>query len=625
MLDTIKKYFAFGGSFAGHLKRGMAWSVLNSFFEAWQMMAFAVVLFALADGTLSEATMWTALAIMLGSIAGCFVTSHFKSENFCKGNFSMTGEKRLQIGDRMRYLPMGYFNENSLGAISGTMTNTLDDVQNAGGQVYSNVISGFVFSGLMALMLLVFDWRLGAVVIATIALFLLINSAMQRSAHALSGQRMAAQSAIVGAVLEYVQGMGVVRAFSMTGDAERKLSGAIAECERMNVSFEFKFIRFAVLQTVLTKTSSVLMCLVCVWCWIAGTMDAGVCLVAIVASFMVYGKLEMSGTFASLLRQIDICMDKVNAMIATPAMDEGAGVERADGLDIELRDVSFGYENRTVIDRVSLAIPARTTCAIVGPSGSGKTTLTQLIARFWDVDAGRITLGGVDVRDWKVDELLGNFSMVFQGVYLFEDTIENNIKFGRPDATHEEVVEAARRACCHEFVEGLPEGYATRLGEGGATLSGGERHDGHHLVGVAGGGADAHARGAQLGHRVQHVGLRLGEAGEDGQQLALEQGVQGLRVVLVGPLAVHALPCGGDALHAQHLPDVVDFQHAHGRARFLHRGLHAVVLEHVGERLHGREAPVIDRRARPVEDDRFNHATPPCASLRRTRRGCSSR
>ena len=475
MLDTIKKYFAFGGSFAGHLKRGMAWSVLNSFFEAWQMMAFAVVLFALADGTLSEATMWTALAIMLGSIAGCFVTSHFKSENFCKGNFSMTGEKRLQIGDRMRYLPMGYFNENSLGAISGTMTNTLDDVQNAGGQVYSNVISGFVFSGLMALMLLVFDWRLGAVVIATIALFLLINSAMQRSAHALSGQRMAAQSAIVGAVLEYVQGMGVVRAFSMTGDAERKLSGAIAECERMNVSFEFKFIRFAVLQTVLTKTSSVLMCLVCVWCWIAGTMDAGVCLVAIVASFMVYGKLEMSGTFASLLRQIDICMDKVNAMIATPAMDEGAGVERADGLDIELRDVSFGYENRTVIDRVSLAIPARTTCAIVGPSGSGKTTIANLMARFWDVSAGSVRVGGHDVREFTCDSLLANFSMVFQNVYLFNDTVEANIAFGCPGASHDEVVAAAKRACCHGFIEELPQGYDTVVGEGGSSLSGGQK------------------------------------------------------------------------------------------------------------------------------------------------------
>lgn len=475
MFATFRKYFAFGGSFSGYLKRGMVFSVLNSFFEAWQMMAFAVVLFALADGTLSEATMWTAFGIMVGSIIGCFATSHFKSENFCKGNFSMTGEKRTEIGDRMRYLPMGYFNENSLGQIAGTMTNTLDDVQNAGGQVYTNVISGFVFSGLMALMLLVFDWRLGAVVIATIIVFLLVNALMQKMAHSVSSRRVAAQSAIVGAVLEYLQGMGVVRAFSLVGDARQKLDSAIAECERMNIALELRFLVFNILQTLVTKTSSVLMCLVAVACWLAGTMDAGVCLVAIVASFMVYGKLELSGTFASLLRQIDICMDKVNAMIATPAMAEGARVGRAQDLDIVVEDASFGYEGRTVIDHVSLTIPERTSCAIVGPSGSGKTTLTQLITRFWDVDDGRITLGGVDVRDWKVDNLLENFSMVFQGVYLFDDTIENNIRFGRPQATREEVVDAARRACCHDFIQDLPEGYDTRLGEGGATVSGGER------------------------------------------------------------------------------------------------------------------------------------------------------
>ena len=208
MFATFRKYFAFGGSFSGLLKRGMAFSVLNSFFEAWQMMALAVVLFALADGTLSEATLLTALAIMLLSIAGCFITSHFKSENFCKGNFSMTGEKRTQIGDRMRYLPMGYFNENSLGQIAGTMTNTLDDVQNAGGQVYTNVISGFVFSGIMALFLLAFDWRLGAAVIVTIAVFLLVNACMQKKARDVSSRRVAAQGAIVGAVLEYIRGIG---------------------------------------------------------------------------------------------------------------------------------------------------------------------------------------------------------------------------------------------------------------------------------------------------------------------------------------------------------------------------------------------------------------------------------
>lgn len=290
MFATFRKYFAFGGSFSGLLKRGMAFSVLNSFFEAWQMMALAVVLFALADGTLSEATLLTALAIMLLSIAGCFITSHFKSENFCKGNFSMTGEKRTQIGDRMRYLPMGYFNENSLGQIAGTMTNTLDDAQNAGGQVYTNVISGFVFSGIMALFLLAFDWRLGAAVIVTIAVFLLVNACMQKKARDVSSRRVAAQGAIVGAVLEYIQGMGVVRAFSLVGDARKKLDDSIAECERANVTMELRFLVFNVLQTLVVKTLSVLMCLVAVGCWLAGTMDAGVCLVAVVASFMVYGK-----------------------------------------------------------------------------------------------------------------------------------------------------------------------------------------------------------------------------------------------------------------------------------------------------------------------------------------------
>lgn len=477
MFATFRKYFAFGGSFSGLLKRGMAFSVLNSFFEAWQMMALAVVLFALADGTLSEATLLTALAIMLLSIAGCFITSHFKSENFCKGNFSMTGEKRTQIGDRMRYLPMGYFNENSLGQIAGTMTNTLDDVQNAGGQVYTNVISGFVFSGIMALFLLAFDWRLGAVVIVTIAVFLLVNACMQKKARDVSSRRVAAQGAIVGAVLEYIQGMGVVRAFSLVGDARKKLDDSIAECERANVTMELRFLVFNILQTLVVKTSSVLMCLVAVGCWLAGTMDAGVCLVAVVASFMVYGKLEMSGAFASLLRQIDLCMDKVNDMIATPALPEGtgAGAQRARGLDIVVDNASFGYEGRTVVDRVSLSIPERTTCAIVGPSGAGKTTLVRLIARFWDVDEGSVRLGGIDVRDWKVDDLLANFSMVFQGVYLFDDTVRANIAFGRPDATDEQVEAAARAACCHEFIERLPEGYATRLGEGGAALSGGER------------------------------------------------------------------------------------------------------------------------------------------------------
>lgn len=480
MLETIGKYFRFGGTRAAKLKRGMAWSVLNSFFEAWQMMAFAVVLAALASPSgITDATVWTSLAIMLASMAGVFVTAHFKSENFCDGNYSMTGEKRVAIGDRMRYLPMGYFNKTSLGEITSTMTNTLDQVQDAGGLVYTNVISGFVFSAVIALMLAFMDWRCGAVVLLTVVAVVALNGVMQRCARALSAERVGAQRAIVGAVLEYLQGMPVVRSFALVGTAERKLSGAIEECERLNVAFEFTFIRFAILQSVITKASSVGLCLLAVYCWVDGTLATSTCLVMIVASFMVFSKIEMSGLFASMLRQLDVCMDKVNAMIETPVMDEGQGYTGTDladdKLSISLNEVSFGYDKRRVIDKVSVEIPYGTSLAIVGPSGSGKTTLSQLIARFWDVDEGTVTVGGVDVRQWKVDALLQKFSMVFQGVYLFDDTIENNVKFGRPEATHQEVVEACRRACCAEFIEALPEGYDTRIGEGGASLSGGER------------------------------------------------------------------------------------------------------------------------------------------------------
>lgn len=475
MLSTIRKYFAFGGSNTPKLRRGMAWSVGNSIFEALQILALAIVLSAVATSTVGVRTAVASLAVMLVSMAGCSVTAHFKSQNFCDGNFSMSGEKRSQIGDRMRYLPMGYFNDNSLGEIASTMTNTLDDVQNAGGVVYSNVISGLVLTVVMVLMLAVMDLRCGLLAAATVVCVLGINAIMQNVSRAVSDRRVESQRAIVGAVLEYVQGISVVRAFSLADGAESRLGAAIGDCEHANLTLELRFVCFMVLEALVCKASSIALCLLSLSLWASGSLETGTCLTMVVASFMVFAKLELVGSYASLLRMIDFSMDKVNALIATPAMGEGAGIESGDRFDIELEDVSFSYGERDVVNHVSLSIPQGSSCALVGPSGSGKTTLAHLMARFWDVDAGRVTVGAHDVRDWKVDALLSNFSMVFQGVYLFDDTIENNIKFGRPEATHEEVVEAARRACCDDFVGRLAEGYGTRIGEGGATLSGGER------------------------------------------------------------------------------------------------------------------------------------------------------
>ncbi|WP_058270329.1 ABC transporter ATP-binding protein [Olsenella massiliensis] len=475
MLSTIRAYFAFGGANAAKLRRGMAWAVANSLFEALQILALSIVLSAVARRELSSSTAVSSLLVMLVSIAGSFVTAHFKSQNFCDGNYSMCGEKRAAIGDHLRLLPMGYFNETSLGEMASTMTSTLDDVQNAGGIVYTNVISGLVLTLIMSLALGVMDPRCGLLALATLAGVLGVMAVMQRVSRATSRRRVEAQQGLVGAVLEYVQGMSVVRAFSVAKRAESRLGAAIRSCEAVNLGLELRFIGFMVLEAAICKAASVGLCLLSVHLWVSGSLETGTCLTMLVASFLVFAKLELVGSYASLLRMIDLSMDKVNALIATPPMDEGAGVESSEGFDIRLEDVSFSYGGRRVVDRVSLDIPQGSSCALVGPSGAGKTTLAHLMVRFWDVSAGRVLVGGHDVRDWKVDALLSNFSMVFQGVYLFDDTVENNIKFGRPEASHEEVVEAARRACCDTFIESLPQGYETRVGEGGAALSGGER------------------------------------------------------------------------------------------------------------------------------------------------------
>ena len=211
------------------------------------------------------------------------------------------------------------------------------------------------------------------------------------------------------------------------------------------------------------------------WFCINDTMSSVYAIGMTIAAFLLYASLESAGSYSSLLHTVSVCVDKANAILALDTMDiDGKDID-PENHDIKLEHVSFSYDKRKIIDDVSLSIPQKTTTAIVGPSGGGKSTLCNLIARFWDVDSGAITLGGVNVKDYSMNSLMSNFAFVFQSVYLFEDTIENNIRFGRQDASHEEVVDAAKKACCHDFISALPEGYDTVIGEGGASLSGGEK------------------------------------------------------------------------------------------------------------------------------------------------------
>lgn len=475
MLSVLKMYFQFGDTYRDKLLKGLLFTLLTCMFEGLQITALWIVFSALTTNTLSNQTALIALGVMLVSIAGTFVCSHFKSENFCDANFSMAGRKRTEVGDTLRHLPMGYFNENSLGEVTSVMTNQLDVMQNLGGLLYMTIVGGLAFSCIIVVFLLFLDMRLGIICALTLFLFCASMELLQRYVRTTASKLTEANTKLVSAVLEYVRGISVVRAFSLVDDAEGKFSQTVDDCRDQALALEFKALRFSILQMVVSKATSVAMCLIAVSLWLSGSLDTAICLTVVVMSFMMFSRLEAAGRFSAILRNIELAMEQTNALLATPPMDEGAGVEKADAFDIEVSDVTFGYDDRCVLDGVSLSIPAGSSCAIVGPSGSGKTTLVRLIERFWDVDSGTVTLGGRDVRDYKVDSLLQNFSTVFQGVFLFDDTIENNIKFGSPEATHDQVVDAARRACCEEFIQALPNGYDTRLGESGSSLSGGER------------------------------------------------------------------------------------------------------------------------------------------------------
>ena len=475
MYGTLKKIIAFAGSKEGLLKKSLLFAFLSGLFAALQFAALFIVVEALVSDNRDRRFIWISLGIMAVSLVGRIITTYFSTMEQTETGYCMVAEKRIHIGDRLRYIPMGYFNKNSIGNITAIVTTTLGDVENSAARVLVSVLGGFFNSVALVIVLLVFDWRNGLIAAIGVLLYLAAAELALRKSARLSGVRQHTQESLVESVLEYIQGMGIVKAFGMEKDSTQSIDSAIKASCRDNLKLTKASVPYDALKQVVVRVFSVLLPLASIYFWLNGSLSLAYGVILVVASFMVFNDLENAGNMASLLQMLAASMDTANSIDDTPVMDEkGADVVPASS-EIIFDNVDFSYADRKNLDHVSFTIPAGTTTAIVGPSGSGKTTMCNLIARFWDVDAGRITVGGKDVRDFKLDSLMKNISMVFQNVYLFADSIENNIKFGCPDATHEQVIEATKKACCHEFISALPDGYDTVIGEGGGTLSGGEK------------------------------------------------------------------------------------------------------------------------------------------------------
>ncbi len=475
MIGVFRKIWDFAGTEQKNIRNSILLGFVNAVFHAMQLWALFVVLSALVEGSKSKETALTALGIMLLSIAGKIVTQYVSQLQRTHAGYFMVAEKRVYIGDKLKVVPMGFFNQNSLGQLTAVATTTLSDVENAAPVVLVTSLGGFLNSLVFSLTIFLFDWRIGLIVAAGVVLFLYVVSLMEKRLRADIPKRQAAQATLVEKVLETIQGMSVVKAFDLDDAKGKKVDQAIDESCEKNSVLERAVNPYVAAQQVILNLCSAAILFASISFYLNGTLSLVYCLMMMVSSFMVFEQLKTAGSSMANLRITESSINRANEIDSVPVMDDHGRKIVPETHDIELESVDFSYETRPVLQDVSLRIPDKTTTAIVGPSGSGKTTLCNLIARFWDVNGGRVSIGGHDVKDYTLDSLMANISMVFQNVYLFNDTIENNIKFGKPNATHDEVVAAAKKACCDDFIDALPDGYNTVVGEGGAMLSGGEK------------------------------------------------------------------------------------------------------------------------------------------------------
>ena len=477
MLKIIRRVLRLSGNLSKRIWGSFICGFLESMFGLLPIAAVFLVLIELQNGQPITGQTW---GIVIGLIAGGLILRMiFKYLVYrlqSTAGFEFVARERIALGDRLRNVPMGFFHDNSVGDITATVTTDLNFLENYSMHILDKVTTGVLSMIVMAGCILAFDWRIGLIFVAGILLSFPIYSHMQKKGKALSAKRQKIQSEAVAATLEYVQGISVVKSFNMCDKNLSDIEDAYESNAAASYGVERVFTPLNMTYSMVFRISACMIMLCAGILAVGGDLSFANLAVILIASFTIFNPIEVMGQMTTMIRTMDAALDRVERIKQAKKIDENGRDIPLDSFDIGFEHVSFAYENgNPILKDVSFFIPQGSMTAIVGPSGGGKTTITRLIARFWDVQEGSITIGGHDVKEFTCDSLLKNMSMVFQNVYLFHDTIENNIKFGCPDATHDQVGEAAKKACCHDFISALPQGYDTVIGEGGSTLSGGEK------------------------------------------------------------------------------------------------------------------------------------------------------
>ena len=475
MIKVFKKIWNFSQEEQGYIRRSIIAGFFHAIFNALQFGAIYYMLIAIFSQRVSTQTIWICLGILLVSLIGKIATQKISQMNQTHAGYFMAAHKRIEIGEKIKKVPMGFFSSYSLGRLTTIATTSLSQAEQWIPMLLVLVLGGILNTLIFVLGTFIFNQKIGLVAVVGVIVFFIVTSLMEKKSTKNAKKMTETQTELTKQVLAAIQGMQVIKSYNLAGTNNRTLEKSIKDTSSLLLKLEKSVQPYIVTQRIVMGITTVAMTYLSIKLNLAGDLPLAETILMIIASFIIFEGLVGAGSNMAILRAAENAIDSVDFVNEIPDMKEGTDRIPIQNHDIEFKDVSFSYDQRPILKNVSCAIKENTMTAIVGPSGSGKTTFCNLIARFWDVDSGLISIGGKNIKDYTIENLMNNISMVFQNVYLFEDTIENNIKFGKQDATKDEIIEAAKKAQCHDLIMTLPQGYQTMIGEGGASLSGGEK------------------------------------------------------------------------------------------------------------------------------------------------------
>ena len=480
MLRIVKRLIHWTGKYRKRIYIGFVYAFFHSIFTAIPIMLAARGISAVLDdfhgaADLQAQDVWILLGAMVLAVLGRYLFSYLRAKTQESVGYEATADERVQLGDIMKRVSLGFFRKNNMGELSTAATTDLSFLEMYAMNMVNTVVNGYITVIVLILFLAFYSPLAGIVALAGVLLSALFLHLLEKQSRKNAPVHQKAQDDMVESSIEYLRGMQIVKAFKQEGVSIAGIQRAYRDSKKINIKIELEYMPFNCLHLFSLKAASIAIVAVAAMLTFNGAMDLPTMLMLDMFSFMLFGSVESMNNAAHVLEVIDATLDKLERIERAEIIDKDGKDIVPEDTDIAFQNVTFSYDKTPVLRNISFSIPQGSTTAIVGPSGSGKTTICNLIARFYDVDNGKVLVGGVNVKDMTCDSLLCNISMVFQKVYLFHDTIENNIRFGNPNASQEEVIAAAKKARCHDFIISLPDGYQTVIGEGGSTLSGGEK------------------------------------------------------------------------------------------------------------------------------------------------------